>query len=146
MSTDKTQPVTYALVLECPDLGKASELISEAVGELIADFLLNATNADERIDEEWYAAVLREKLFDETGEVVPWWYSEQEELSFTRDPIGHVKQYAWELEGYLESIARLNEDQINLMERVLTVSDIKVGHTLNNHITLLVRGHYHGNP
>jgi len=136
-----TKTVTKAVILDCPGLGLAGDLVSTVVGESISDFLLNLTDVDCRIDDEWYYSLLRERLYNDDGEVISWWYSEQEKLMFERDPYGHVMLYGQQVSNYLEVIARMNEETINLLYSSLAMEEITVSSlNLKDKLILLVRG------
>jgi len=136
-----TKTVTKAVILECPGLGLAGDLVSTVVGESISDFLLNLTEVDSRIDDEWYYSLLRDRLYNDDGEVVSWWYSAQERMMFEQDPYGHVMLYGQQVSNYLESIASQNEDTINLLYSSLAMEEITVSSLkLKDKIILLVRG------
>lgn len=136
-----TKTVTKAVILDCPGLGLAGDLVSTVVGESISDFLLNLTDVDCRIDDEWYYSLLRDRLYNDDGEVISWWYSEQEKLMFERDPYGHVMLYGQQVSNYLEAIARMNEETINLLYSSLAMEEITVSSlNLKDKLLLLVRG------
>jgi hypothetical protein len=133
--------VTKAVILECSCLGLAGDLVRTVVGESISDFLLNLTDVDARIDDEWYYSLLRDRLYNDDGEVISWWYSEQEKLMFERDPHGHLMLYGNQVSGYLESIAADNEDTINMIYSSMSMEEITVSSiALKDKLILLVRG------
>lgn len=133
--------VTKVVILECHCLGLAGDLVRTVVGESISDFLLNLTDVDARIDDVWYYSLLRDRLYNDDGEVVSWWYSEQEKLMFERDPHGHLMLYGEQVSKYLETIACDNEDTINLLYSSMSMEEITVSSlALNNKLILLVRG------
>jgi hypothetical protein len=138
--TKGARTVTKAVILECPGLGLAGDLVTTVVGESITDFLLNLTDVEARIDDEWYYSLLRDRLYNDDGEVVSWWYSEQEKVMFERDPYGHLMLYGQQVSNYLEAIARLNEADINLLYSSMHMEEITIGLSLKDKLILLVRG------
>jgi hypothetical protein len=133
--------VTKAVILECHCLGLAGDLVRTVVGESISDFLLNLTDVDARIDDEWYYSLLRDRLYNDDGEVISWWYSDQEKLMFERDPQGHLMLYGNQVSSYLESIAADNEELINLLYSSMHMEEITVSSVaLKDKLILLVKG------
>ena len=144
---NETQPKLVALILECPDLNKANEVVLSVFEDLLADFVLYYESDDERIDDKWYRNQIYDRVYNEHGEIVlPWSFTEEEQRSFIQDPMGHITQFAWQVEDYIRTATSLNEEQIDCMHRTMAVDCITISQKLNNHVTLLVRGNYHGIP
>lgn len=134
------KPVTLSLLLECPNLGAGHVVVRKTVGEALVDFLLNLTDVDELIDDEWYYSLLRCNAYDEEGDVCIRFDTQQEEHMFYRDPTAYLMDAGRQVNGYLEAVAYLNEEAINDLYARVTINDIKVAQTLNNHILLIIRG------
>ena len=132
-----------SLLVTCPGIGEANPLVKETTAEALVDFLLNLTDVDDSVDDDWYYYLLREKVYVEeeaSGNVGLWFGSEEERLSFIRDPRPQLIDFGEKVNGYIVSVCELNEPAINAMYSGYTIQSITVADVLNNHILLLVRG------
>jgi hypothetical protein len=134
------KPVTLSLLLKCPDVGAAPLFIKKTLGEALVDFLLNLTDVDDSIDDEWYYSLLRCNAYNEEGDVCVTFDSEQEEHMFYRDPTVYLLDAGKKMNNLMESIAILNEEEINDLYSQVTIKDLKVSQVLNNHLMLIIHG------
>lgn len=150
ISLPPRRQVVKQLLLSCPGLHKGNELVRTCTGDALCDFLLNLTDTDCAIDDEWYYYLLREEVYgaentdDDSDECrfIPG-DNEQERWNFIRDPHGTLWQYGQQVDANLTKIVRFNEEAINQLYREVIANTIEVQRSLHNHLLLLIKGTDH---
>lgn len=130
------------LVLKCPGLINATEIVKEVTLDALMDFLLDFADTDTEIDDRYYYYLLREKAYSaEEDEDATFahlnFYSPQERREFIKDPEGHLVRFGHEVAMFLQLTLDRNRDEINnYYGEVLIIDELRVISVTPQHIII----------
>lgn len=131
---------TYrTVILRCPKVG----LLSQVVEDALEDALSSALSYGDEILEGTYLGVYQRCLEDQFFEIdgdVTFNGSEEEHISYRRDPYSTFLGYCDELTKALETFALENRTVIDLVQRHHSNGDMLLLKKLPNHWIIAVKG------
>jgi hypothetical protein len=126
------------LKLECPRVCRTSQVVENA----LQDALLSVLSFGENIDEGLHLGSFRRHLEDQFYEFdgyVTFSGSEEERISYMRDPHSCFQMYLDEFYKTLASFAECNKSVIDLTQRAYWKCELDLIKTLPNHWIIAVK-------
>jgi hypothetical protein len=131
---------THSLVLQAPEVGTYSNIVTRALAVALEKFLLDFADPEEATDDSWYYDPLKEILYDSDGETnIGAFLTWEETRGFIQDPIGQFNNYYEATAQLFELIIELNKENINLLYESVNSREVDVI-IYGNVIVLHIRG------
>lgn len=137
MSTQKH----YTEVLKCPGFGNLPSIIQDVVKEAIIDCFHDLVDCDvDVVDDTYYYQLLRDHLYDVTGDVKDRFYNNWEFSDFLRDEMGTLRTLDDQIQEAIKEILANNVAPIHLMYNRLTLQEIRVVLTMQDLLVISIKG------
>lgn len=130
------------LLLKCPGFDRLSGLAKIVVKEALISFLLDRSDPNASLDDEYYYSEVQEIVYDEDGDIRNGleMYNKQEWLNFASDHANNVRRLEEEIKKALELVLSLNADLIESAYREVDFVTLHADKDFKNHIMLRVHG------
>lgn len=135
---------TVSQLIRLPQFDKYSTLVKEVALEALTDMIFDLPDGDvDTVDDHYYYTLLRDKLYDEDGDVKlanDGQVGEMEYRAFLQDSIGSIRHFESQIKDVLEQILAHNNDVFKNVYEAVDLINVKVGGVYNNGVLLIIEG------
>lgn len=127
------------VIIHCPKIGCLSQVVEDALEDAMFSALSYGDEILEGLHLGAYQRCLEDQFYEIDGDVT-FNGSEEEHISYRRDPHSTFLSYRDELEKALETIVLENRTVIDLIQRHHSNGELQLIKKLPNHWIIVVRG------
>jgi len=128
------------MLLSCPSIIHANELVKVVTEEALVDFLLNLQDISIPVDDKWYYSLVATKCYNGDGDLNPIFVNAQEQENFFKDPGTVISSARYEVGKNLSAIVTGNQENIHLIYE-LRPQELRVVKHLSNHLIMMIKGY-----
>lgn len=129
------------LLLVCPDISLANDLVLSVTKDALVDFLLNLEDCDTLpVDDSWYHNLVADRCYNADGDLRLVFNNPQEQSNFERDERSFIQSARYAVGNYLDAIVNDNMDSLYLVYD-LHPKELSVVKTLDDHLILMLKGY-----